>query len=426
MARSVRRRTSRPARRALVRIEDVGAAGDGVAIADGARLFVPLTAPGDVAEIDVADGRGRLVALIEKSPERAEPPCPHYGECGGCSLQHVTPEYYRAWKRRRVAEPLQRAGLAGFELRPTVEIPSASRRRATFAVRKSKSGAVVGFNARRSSDIVDVGSCLILDPAIRMVLPMLADLAVAWPGRRFDLAATLCDNGLDLAIQSDHCAPTATEVSRLAALAKAAGAVRLSFNRETLIEFAPPIVHFDGVAATPPPGGFLQASRAGEAALIDIVKAAARGAGTIVDLFCGCGTFTLPLARHATVQAFDKDQSSIDALRTAAAAAQRTDRSFRPVAAERRDLFERPLAAEDLNRFDAVLLDPPRAGARAQVEEIAKSASPLVIAASCNPATFARDAAILSAGGHALQFVTPVDQFVYSAHVELVGIFRRR
>lgn len=412
-------------RREIVRIAEIGAAGDGVANVDGARVYVPLTAPGDLAEVDIRGDRGTLVDLQEKSPYRAAPPCRHYGACGGCSLQHVTPGFYRDWKRARVAGALAREGFGAVEVKATVETPAASRRRAVFAVRKLQGRLLLGFNARRSEEIVDIEDCLVLHPDLMARLAGLRALAALIAAPSFDLSATLCDNGLDIVVVGKAPAPRGPELAAVIAAARAAGAVRLTFNDETLALFAPPLVRFDGVPVTLPPGGFLQASREGEAALIALVKDAAAGARKIADLFSGCGTFALPLAKEATVYAVDADRASSDALAKAAGDAQRAGIRINPVRAETRDLFERPLSGKDLKGFDAVVLDPPRAGAAAQAAEIAGSGVPVVISVSCNPATFARDAAILIEGGYTLSHVVPVDQFVYSAHVELVGVFRK-
>lgn len=427
MARSDRHRRKAPAptRRAAVRIEDVGASGDGVAIVDGARVYTPLTAPGDLAEIDFAGDRGRLIALAENGPDRVEAPCRHYGDCGGCSLQHLSRDYYRRWKRRRVVEALAREGLDEAAVGETIETPAASRRRAVFAVRKTAAGVLLGFNARRSSQISAIDGCLVLHADISSRLPALRALAAKIDAAAFDLAATLCDNGLDLAIAGKAKEPRGASLAGLIAAARAADATRLSFNGEILALIAPPLVRIGDIAVTPPPGGFLQASREGEAALIALVNEGAAGARKVADLFSGCGTFALPLARLATVLAVDGDAASIEALAKAAAAAQAAGLKINPVRTELRDLFERPLTAKELKGFDAVIFDPPRAGAAAQAAEIAASGVATVIGVSCNPATFARDAALLKSGGYSLKQATPVDQFVWSAHVELVGVFRK-
>jgi 23S rRNA (uracil1939-C5)-methyltransferase len=427
LARSSRHREKKPspARRVTTRIEEIGAGGDGVAMVDGVRVFTPLTAPGDVAEIEARGERGTLLGLVEASPHRVEAPCVHYGNCGGCSLQHVAPEFYRGWKRDRVAWALAREGLGDVEVGNLLETPAATRRRAEFAVRRLKDRAVIGLNARRSSQIVELGRCLILHPDLHRRLPGLKALAKGIDAPAFDLSATLCDNGLDVAINGAMPAPSGRLVAALGDAARFAGVVRLTVNAEILLQLAAPVVHFDGIAVTPPPGGFLQASREGEAALVDLVRQAAAGARKIADLFSGCGTFALPLARDATLLAVDSDRASIAALSKAASDAQRAGLKINPVKTEARDLFERPLTAKELKGFDTIVFDPPRAGAVAQAAEIAASEVATIIGVSCNPATFARDARMIVAGGYTLSRATPVDQFVYSPHVELVGVFRK-
>ena len=409
-----------------MRIEEIAAGGDGVALVDGARVFVPLTAPGDVAEIEARGERGMLIGVMTPGPDRAEPSCRHYGRCGGCALQHVDADFYRAWKRGRVVSALPREGFGADLVAALIETPAASRRRAAFAVTKRGGRTLIGFNARRSSDIVDLEDCRILHQDLLARLDPVRSLASTISADRFDLSLTLCDNGVDAAIAGDAVTePVGAALSAVISAMRAAGIVRLSLNGETIAAIASPLVHFDGVPVSPPPGGFLQASREGEAALISLVRAAAGKARKIADLFAGCGTFALPLAKTATVTAVDGDRASIEALATAAAAAQGAGMKINPVKTEMRDLFERPLTLKELKGFDAIVFDPPRAGALMQATEIARSRAPVVIGVSCNPVSFARDAAVLRDGGYELTEVTPVDQFVYSSHVELVGVFRR-
>ncbi|NWG91309.1 MAG: class I SAM-dependent RNA methyltransferase [Parvularculaceae bacterium] len=426
MGRSSRHRSREtPPRRAVARIAEIAAAGDGVAIVDGARIYAPLTAPGDVVEIDIRGGRGEVIALKEAGPHRAAAPCRHYGQCGGCSLQHVTRAFYRDWKRARVVDALAREGLGEAEVRPTLETPAASRRRATFAVRKLGDCAILGFNARRASEIVDLEDCLILDRNLADMLQALRALAATIDAGAFDLSVTQCENGLDAVAIGKIRTPEGRGRAALIEAARRAGIVRMTVNDEPIVAFAAPVVRFDGLAVTPPAGSFLQASREGEAALIGLVKEALAESRKIADLFSGCGAFALPLARTATVSAFDADRAAIAALATAAGAAQREGLNINPVKVEARDLFERPLSAKELKGFDALIFDPPRAGAEAQATAIAQSGVALVVGVSCNPKTFARDAVLLVSGGYRLSHVVPVDQFVYSAHVELVGIFRK-
>jgi 23S rRNA (uracil1939-C5)-methyltransferase len=413
-----------PAPRTLtVRIETIGAAGDGVARSEDGPIYVPLTAPGDLVTFEARGERGRIVEILERSATRAEPPCRHFGVCGGCAFQHLSRSDEARWKTAQVTTALTRAGVEAGRVNPILTMPPASRRRAVFAVHRGKGGVALGFNERRSDRVIALEECPVLAPSLAARLPALGALAAAIPVDAFDLAVTACDNGLDVNIAAPRL--KSASVVTMSVL-RAAGVLRLSLNGDLVMAPGEPVVVFDGVAVTPPPGAFLQASREGEAALIGLVKAATGGARKIVDLFSGCGTFALPLSRGASVAAFDSDSAAIDALKRAAAAAQSGATPVNPVRAEVRDLFERPLTAKELKAFDAVVFDPPRAGAAAQAAEIAKSAVPVVIGVSCNPQTFARDASHLAAGGYRLVEVTPVDQFVYSPHVELVGVFAKR
>jgi 23S rRNA (uracil1939-C5)-methyltransferase len=400
--------------------------GDGVARNYGAVFFTPLTAPGDLAEISVVGERGKLIKLLEKSPLRADPPCRHFSFCGGCALQHLARTEELCWKHALVEASLVRAGVST-EVRAVAAAPTASRRRATFAVRRVGADLLFGFNERRSSSIVALQECVVLAPDLAARLGDLKAIASIIPASGFDLSVTLCDNGLDINIaEAKLAASVVAKTHGLSAAMRAAGAQRISVNGEIALALGEPVVAFDGVPVRPPPGAFLQASREGEAILIDLVKNAVGGARRIVDLFSGCGTFSLPLARSASVFAVDSDAPAIDALKRAAASAQGMGEGINPLRAETRNLFERPLTGKEIKSFDALLFDPPRAGAAAQAAEIAKSDVPMVIGVSCNPMTFARDASLLVAGGYRLHEVTPVDQFVYAPHVELVGVFAKR
>jgi len=424
------RRSDKPAaapRTLTVRIETIGVRGDGVGHTDdGTPVFVPLSAPGDLLRIEAQGERGAITAVLEAGAARAAPPCRLYGACGGCALQHIAPGAYAAWKMTQVETALSRSGVRALVIRPIVPAPAASRRRASFAVTK-RNGVCLGFNARRSNEIVDIDDCVVLAPDLSSRLDGLRALAAAISGEAFDLAVTLCDNGLDVNIIAPRpgLLPM-SDIARLSGVARAADVVRLSLNGAVALELAPPIVTFDGIAVSPPPGAFLQASREGADALIGLVRRGIGGARKAVDLFAGCGTFSLPLARTASVLALDSDRAAIEALKRAGAAAQGGAVPVKPLRAQTRDLFERPLSAKELKGFDAIVFDPPRAGAAEQAAEIAKSGVRTVVGVSCNPVTFARDAGLLVAGGYRLLEVTPVDQFVYSAHVELVGVFSNR
>lgn len=422
-----------------VRIERLGDGGDGIAETACGRLYIPLSLPGERVRVQPLRPRGdgfvaRVVDVLVPDGARQPPPCPHFGVCGGCALQHLADDAYAGWKTARLMAALARAGLDGAAdvVAPLVRTPPGSRRRATFAASRGGAGGAVrlGFQVREGHEVVDLTACLVVDPMIVALLPPLRRLlSEALPaGGRALATVTLLDGGLDVLLTG--MAPRSlTDHERLARFAEAADLARLSWRQdanaavEPLLTRRPTCAIFDGVAVAVPPAGFLQPSLAGEAALRAAVVDGIAGATVVADLFCGSGTFALPLLqRGVRVHAIDADAGALAALSAAGsrlAAAARLD-------CERRDLFTRPLAAAELAHFAAVVLDPPRAGARAQVAALADCEVPVVVYVSCNPATFARDARLLENGGYRLERVTPVDQFLWSPHLELVAAFRRR
>ncbi|MDZ3836352.1 MAG: 23S rRNA (uracil(1939)-C(5))-methyltransferase RlmD [Rhodospirillales bacterium] len=424
-----------PAGLVEVLVERLGGRGDGVALMpDGRRLYIAGTLPGERVRVRIGEARAdgfaaEIVEILDRSPERVEPPCPHFGRCGGCSLQHLDPSAYLAWKIGRLTGALAKADIAGYELRPAVTIAAGERRRATLSV-ESRAGSggriALGFAETHSHAVVDLATCLVLAPRIVALLPalraLLADILA--PGRRTRIAVVLLDGGLDVVLNWPKPPPPAL-FERLARFAHEADLARLSWRKdasapaEPVVQRRPAQVVIAGVPVAVAPGCFLQATARGEAALVDAVLEGTEGAGAVADLFCGVGTFALPLAAAgARVHAIDADPDAVDAL---AAAARGNPR----LATERRNLFARPLAAEELDRFDAVVLDPPRAGAREQARALAASKVPVAVCVSCNPDTFVRDAKILSGGGYRLVKLTPVDQFLWSAHLELAAVFAR-
>lgn len=423
MARRSRHKPSLPLQTAQVRVEAIGARGDGIARVDEKELFIPYSAPGDIVDVEFRGQRGKIKKIITPSAFRRQAPCEYFGRCGGCALQHLTDEHYHDWKHNLVVEALAREGFRDdVVVKPLITCPPASRRRASFAVSKSKAGLQFGFNRKRSSEIININDCLVLAPSLNGKVKALRDFAEIIPHKQFDLSVTLCDNGLDVNIVStDDLLFDGNAIEKLGSAMSRNGIIRLSENGDLVIALKEPVVSFGGVIVTPPSGGFLQASREGEAVLTNIVEDVMHKAKHIAELFCGAGTFSLPLGKNAPVDAFDSDGPAIDALDQAA---RQAGLRF-PVKAHRRNLFDQPLNAAELKKYDAVIFDPPRAGAQIQTGEIAKSSVPLVVGVSCNPVTFARDAALLRDGGYRLQTVTPVDQFVYGAHVELVGVFER-
>lgn len=413
-----------------VTIASIGARGDGLATTDdGQRLFVPFAVPGDRLRVRVvpdkaADGlRGEIVDIVEPGPDRAEPACPHYGQCGGCTLQHLTDDAYATTKLAAIRTALGRVGLDGVPFAPLARTAPAQRRRARFAALRKGGKVRLGFNERLSHRLVEITACPVLHPdLLALIGPLRTVLGTVLPeGGKADVMVARLDGGIDvLLIGPTRLSRDARE--RLTRFAESANLGRLSWRAddrggiEPLAHRLPLVAHFDGVNVTPPPGAFLQASAAGEAALVEAVSTAVAGAGRVADLFAGLGTFSLPLARESAVAAFEGDAAVVEALNRCG--------HGRRLTATRRDLFETPLTAKELSRFDAVVFDPPRAGAAAQAATLATSKVPVIVGVSCNPATFARDARTLADGGYDLQRVSPVDQFLWSAHVELVGVFR--
>ncbi|MGE5518141.1 MAG: class I SAM-dependent RNA methyltransferase [Bacteroidota bacterium] len=421
-----------PARSVEVEIDEIGARGDGVARLGGDLVFVPFTVPGDrvVARVEGRRGEGLAAALIEvvqPGPGRAEPPCPHFSRCGGCALQHVDDAVYAEWKRGLLATQLSRAGLGDVAVGPLVRVPPGSRRRAAFAFSRRKGATVLGFNARASHAVIDIERCLLLEPALAALLPALRTMlaAIVAEGEDGDVVVSLTENGLDVLVEADARLDL-FDRERLAAFADAQDLARLSWRRpgagfiDPISRRRPALVRFAGIGVEPAPGGFLQPTRGGEMAIAEAVVGAVGNAEIVADLYSGCGSFTFPLAAGGrVVHAVEGEEAPIRALEAAANA-----HSLR-VTAEVRDLARRPLLVNELNKFQAVVFDPPRAGAAAQVEQLAEAGPPVVVAVSCNPATLARDLKFLRDGGYTIESVTPIDQFPFSAHLEAVAVCRR-
>lgn len=395
-----------------VTIERLGREGDGIA----GTVRVPLALPGEVWRLG-AEGP----ELVAPAPERRPPPCPHYGACGGCVLQHASDAFVADWKRGTIARALAARGLDA-PVGQTLTSPPASRRRAVLSGRREEGGVLVGFHARRSRAVVDTPGCLVLRPEIMAARPALARLVALGADGATTLRLTVTSGpaGLDVDVAGGRRAG-ADLLGRLAAEAERADFARLTWEGEPVALRRPPFQAMGRARVVPPPGGFLQATAEGETALVAAVEAATRGARRIADLYAGCGTFALPLAQRAAVRAVEGGREAVAALAEAA----RKTPGLRPVTTDVRDLARRPLLPAELAGIDAVVIDPPRAGAEAQSRALAASSVARVAAVSCDPATFARDARILVDGGFRLEAVTPVDQFRWSGHVELAAAFRR-
>ncbi len=396
-----------------VTVERLGHHGDGI----GGGVFVPGALPGEVVE-GLPDGdRLREVRIVTPSPDRVRPPCPHARSCGGCAVQHLRDAAVADWKAGIVAQALAGQGLAA-EVRPILTSPPSSRRRATLAGRRTKAGAMVGFHARGSDLLVEGPQCHLLTPQLMAALPGLEALVRLGGARGAELALTVTGtaNGPDVAVAGGKPAEAAL-LMEIARLAEAQGFARVTWNGGTAALRAPPVQRFGRAVVTPPPGAFLQATAEGEAALLAAVREALGGAARIADLFAGCGTFALPLAEGAEVAAVEGEAAMVAALDRGWRGAQ----GLRRVTATARDLFRRPLEPDELRGVDAVVIDPPRAGAEAQAQRLAAARVPVVAMVSCNPATFARDARILVDAGYRIDWVQPVDQFRWAAHVELAA-----
>lgn len=403
-------------------IDHVGAQGDGRAREQERWVSVPFTLPGESVEVSGEGDRLKLERILTPSLERIAPACRHFTRCGGCTLQHMAPASYAAFKRDMIIRSLKARGLAA-EVAGSWVTPPASRRRAAFAARKSGKAITIGFHGRRSHDLIALEECPVLRPAIVTVLPKLKDiLAFLFTGKEeLSLLVTDTATGLDL-----HITGIAKDVKPLARAEATSAALRAGFARvslegaDVLTERAPRLPVGAG-SLLPPPGGFLQASAEAEAEMARLVLAHMKGAKRSADLFSGCGTFALRLAEHMPVYAAESGRAAIEALRAAANAAP----GLHPVTAEVRDLFRNPVSAPELARFDALVLDPARAGAAAQSAEIAKSSVPRVAYVSCDPATLARDLRTLADGGYRILRVHPIDQFLWSAHVEAVALLEK-
>ena len=384
--------------------------------------IVPLALPGERARVSLEGKRGELVETLEASPERAAPICRWFGRCGGCAAQHMSPSLYREWKRDLVIEALKREGVSA-KVEELVDAHGAGRRRATFHARFPHGQPdEVGFMRARSHDIIAIDDCPLFSPgmagAIQAARALSGDLRGLMKPLDIGIAATL--DGLDVDLRGSGPLGRA-ETQKLTRTADALDLARVSNHGEVVIERRPPRVAFGDTLARLPPGAFLQATEAGEKWLAEFAGRALADTRKVADLFCGAGAFALRLARAREVFAADSDPAAIAALvRTAA-----TSTGLHTIRAETRDLFRRPLRPDELVAFDAALIDPPRAGALEQARALAASALPLVVSISCNAATFARDARVLIDGGFQLESVTPLDQFRFSAHVEIAAIFRR-
>jgi 23S rRNA (uracil1939-C5)-methyltransferase len=407
---------------ARLKIERLGQRGEGIAQGVHGLVFVPYALAGETVLAEVDGQRGHLAEVLVASPERIAAFCPHFGICGGCAVQTLAAPAYEAWKRDLLVQALQHAKI-NVPVGDLVDAHGSGRRRASFHVRYDIRGnAKTGFMQARAHEIVEIDSCPILAPSMRGALAAARELATALQASQkpLDMAVTASLSGLDIDIRG-HGPLDASATQRLIQIAERHDLARLCNHGQLLVERRTPILRMGRADVSPPPGAFLQATEAGELALASRVEEALDGANRVADLFAGVGTFALRLAETARVHAVDTEEPSLAALAKAARAVP----GLQGVTIERRDLFRRPLTPDELAAYDAVVFDPPRAGAEAQAKALASSTVRLVAAVSCNVQSFARDAALLCAGGYDIASVTPLDQFRHAPHVEIIGVFRR-
>jgi len=420
-----------------VEVSSLGAGGDGVAETGEGRIFIPYAVPGDILRVRLpekpaATMRADIAERLKDGPARQKPVCPHFSACGGCAVQHVADAAYVAWKQSLVGDALSHRGIDPAVVENLVPGRIGRRRRTRLHARSTERGVVLGYLAARSHRIVAVSECPVLVPAIVSLFEPLRALLTDFlsRGHEAEIAITQCGAGLDVTIATGRSLQLADR-EKLVCFADANNLARLSWQPlrhgkagelETVVRRLPPAIAYAGINVEIPPDAFVQPTSEGETALRDVVLASVAGSSRVADLFAGCGAFALPAAAAGMhVLAIDSAPDQIAALDAAA----RNAMLGEFVRTEARDLNRRPLMAAELEIFDAVILDPPRAGATVQAGLLAQSSVPTVVYVSCNPASFARDARIMIDGGYALQSVTPVDQFLFSPHIELAAIFRR-
>jgi 23S rRNA (uracil1939-C5)-methyltransferase len=401
-------------------IDRLGHRGDGVVDNDGEPIFVPGTLPGETIEVDSVAGhpdRRQLIRIDKPSAARIAPICPHFGICGGCAVQHLDIAAYRAWKRDLVVEALRQAEIDAL-VGDLIDAHGGGRRRAVFHARGIGDVLEVGFSAARAHHIVPIDRCPVLARSLDGALKAAWAIAeILLPAKKpLDIQVTETDTGLDIDVRGSG-PLTAQLTAALAKIAATQNLARLTRHGELIAQQRTPTLRIGRTTVPLPPAAFLQPTEAGEATLARLVVSACTRAKYIADLFAGIGPFALRLAEHARVAVIDNDEAALAALLRAAA----TTAGLKPIERTVRDLFKNPLVPEELDDFDAVVFDPPRQGAQAQSRALAASRVPAIAAVSCNPGSFARDLRLLIDGGYRITSVTPVDQFRYSAHVEIVA-----
>jgi 23S rRNA (uracil1939-C5)-methyltransferase len=410
----------------VINIEDIviarlGAQGDGVADGVEGPRYVPFTLAGEQVRASFSGDRGRVHTIIQASADRVPPVCQHFGTCGGCAVQHMSSDTYSAWKREQVVAAFRSRGIDAIV--EALVRPKGQRRRAVMSARRTAEGIHMGFHEAQSHNLVDLAECPVVEPRIILALPGLKRLLDPLVSRRGEarVTVTLTASGLDVSVDGIERTLSPPVRVGLARDAAALGLARVSIEDEPIYEALAPFLVFGTAEVDIPPAVFVQAVAEAEQAMAHLILAELGKVKTVADLFSGIGAFSFPLASKAKVFAVDSDKVALEAL----AKGVKKATGLKPITTLLRDLFREPLSRLELNEHDAVVFDPPRAGAEAQATMLAKSKVKIVIAVSCNPATLARDARVLIDGGYKLTKVTPIDQFLYSPHTEVVAVFRR-
>ena len=412
-------------------IHEFGLMGDGVHRSERGHVYVDRALPGDTVQVKIHEGaggvlRGDLIQVVQASPHRVPAPCPNYDVCGGCTLQHADDQFYRNWKIEIVRAALDKKGLKPEVWREPVFLPGGNRRRVTFAATKKNNVVTLGYFRRRSHQVTEIAACLTADPAIMALRAKLVTLLVPvlQEGKTADVFIQTVNGQFEIVITGPigkKAKPDLQTYEAIAQLAQAAKVSRVSWRPrehdtpEVMLEVNPLYAKFGVLNVALPPLAFLQPTKDGEDALVSAVMELLPKTGKFADLFCGCGTFSGSMVERGSVDAYDFIGTAVRALDKSKGA--------KPLRAINQDLFRKPLSADPANRYDAIVFDPPRAGAQEQVRALASSNVPLLIGVSCSPATFARDARILVDGGYRLESVKVIDQFTWSHHVELVAAF---
>ena len=414
-----------------ITINEIGGRGDGLADLNGKTIYIPYSAPGDVIDAKINGSRGQLRHIHQKSDHRIDAICPHFTKCGGCSLQHIHATYYREWKEGLIRTALENQGLSNIEIAPMIISPLSSRRRVTFqAIGRSDEQIVFGYAEKGSHNLIDIYDCPILISDIKALIEPTKKLisGMLKKKEKMTVSMTMGDNGIDLVLKGKGDVDLNLRMD-LAEFAEKNDLARISWydtspkntRYELLAERRKPFVTIEDQKVFFPEGSFLQATKEGQDALIHLMLDGIKGANRVVDLFSGCGTFSIAAAKSANVHAVENNEEMLTALKVSAN--QMLD--IKQVSNELRDLFLRPLLPHELNQYDVAIIDPPRAGAKHQMAEILQSDLKKLVMISCNPITFARDVQCLTDAGYKMGAVTPVDQFLYSPHLEIISVFEK-